>query len=96
MLGCVSSESCANITHFYLDLDPSSCPGTQRTLVFHILLQFLFKTQSFSLESFVMPGPWDASSERKLLLCIIGLQSKLVWAVIAQRMGEQFTEEACR
>jgi hypothetical protein len=43
-----------------------------------------------------MPGPWNASSERKLLLCIIGLQSKLRWAVIAQRMGEQFTEEACR
>jgi hypothetical protein len=43
-----------------------------------------------------MHGPWNASSERKLLLCIIGLQSKLRWAVIAQRMGEQFTDEACR
>jgi hypothetical protein len=43
-----------------------------------------------------MHGPWNASSERKLLLCIIGLQSKLKWDVIAQRMGEQFTDEACR
>jgi hypothetical protein len=43
-----------------------------------------------------MHGPWNASSERKLLLCIIGLQSKLKWGVIAQRMGEQFTDEACR
>jgi len=43
-----------------------------------------------------MHGPWNASSERKLLLCIIGLQSKLKWNVIAQRMGGGFTDEACR
>jgi hypothetical protein len=43
-----------------------------------------------------MHGHWNASSERKLLLCIIGLRSKLKWDVIAQRMGEQFTDEACR
>lgn len=43
-----------------------------------------------------MPGPWDACSERKLLLCIIGLNAKLKWDVIAQRMGEKFTDEACR
>lgn len=44
----------------------------------------------------IMHGSWNVTSERKLLLCIIGLQCKLKWAVIAQRMGEQFTEEACR
>jgi hypothetical protein len=97
LLGWASSESCAHTPHVYIGLAAAYFPDYQH---FSHLPQF-FRTSvirhlSNSLELFVMHGPWNASSERKLLLCIIGLQSKLKWKVIAQRMGGGFTDEACR
>ena len=53
-------------------------------------------SQRIEYNTLAMPGPWDAVSERKLLLCIIGLQAKLEWEVIAKFMGDKFTAEACR
>jgi hypothetical protein len=43
-----------------------------------------------------MPGPWDAVTERKLLLCIIDPKATPKWDIIAGQMGQQFTGEACR
>src|SRR4051812_47124739 len=96
LLGWVSSESCANTPHVYIGLVASYFSDYQHFLIFHNSFEFRSSAQSNTSKLLVMHGPWNASSERKLLLCIIGLQSKLKWDVIAQRMGEQFTDEACR
>lgn len=55
--------------------------------------QFL---QNRKTATFVMPGPWNASTERKLLLSIIDPKATPKWPMIAQGMGPQFTAEACR
>ncbi|KAL2423721.1 hypothetical protein ABEF95_006346 [Exophiala dermatitidis] len=43
-----------------------------------------------------MGGPWSASTERKLLLCMIDPKATPRWQLIAQAMGPQFSAEACR
>ena len=45
---------------------------------------------------FIMPSPWSASTERKLLLCIIDPKATPRWNIIAQGMGPHFSAEACR
>ena len=45
-----------------------------------------------------MPASWDAVSERKLLLSIIELTNPKPpsWALVSEKMGNAFTQEACR
>lgn len=43
-----------------------------------------------------MPNPWNASTERKLLLRLIDPKATPKWHVIAQGMGPHFSAEACR
>jgi len=44
----------------------------------------------------IMPGPWNASTERKLLLCIIDPKAKHKWDIVSEQMGSEFSVEACR
>ncbi len=41
-------------------------------------------------------SPWNETTERKLLLCIIDHAVKPEWPKISEAMGEDFTGEACR
>lgn len=43
-----------------------------------------------------MPGPWDAESDRKLLLRLIDPNLKAKWVEVATDMGPVFTSEAVR
>lgn len=43
-----------------------------------------------------MPGPWNASTELRLLLCIIDPKATPKWDQVAARMGQQFSREGCR
>lgn len=43
-----------------------------------------------------MPSPWDNTTERKLLLCMIDPKATPRWQFIAQTMGPHFSAEACR
>jgi hypothetical protein len=43
-----------------------------------------------------MPQGWGEQAERKLLLSILDPDVKPKWDVVAARMGEGFTGEACR
>lgn len=46
---------------------------------------------------FTMPGPWNDTAERKLLLCLLanpGLKGD--WEFLADKLGENFTTEAIR
>ena len=47
-------------------------------------------------EACIMPSPWNASTERKLLLCLIDPKATPRWQLIAQGMGPHFSAEACR
>ena len=41
-------------------------------------------------------SPWNESTERKLLLCLVDPEKKPDWAVVSRNMGDGFTGEACR
>jgi hypothetical protein len=43
-----------------------------------------------------MTGPWNPSTKRVLLLCIIDPKAIPKWDRVAARMGPQFSGEACR
>jgi hypothetical protein len=45
-----------------------------------------------------MPSIWDITQEKKLLLAIIDLTNSKSpqWLSVAEKMGDNFTAEACR
>ncbi|KAI9825944.1 MAG: hypothetical protein M1819_000463 [Sarea resinae] len=45
-----------------------------------------------------MPATWDTAQERKLLLAVIDIVNPKPpsWPAVAEKMGEGFTQEACR
>lgn len=45
-----------------------------------------------------MPSIWDINQEHKLLLSVIEVSNikAINWALVAEKMGTAFTNEACR
>jgi hypothetical protein len=95
------------LTHHPLLLPPRSlllAPSQSHGLAEPTLVLFYFdKTQpnlhpatSIASTLIVMPGPWDAESDRKLLLRLVDPNLKAKWAEVASHMGPTFTSEAVR